>query len=195
MKVYNFNQKIAISAFIASVSWLFYAYFFVIARDVTNSSLFLTIAGLMSLEVFAALYLKLKEVDEGWALIALLLGLAGAIGTIVHGGYDLANAINPPSIVNTDLPNQVDPRGLLAFGVTGFAILKNAYLMRMSKKFTENLALLGFVSGVLLIIIYLGRLIVLNPADPILKYPILIEGFIVNPLWYFWLGYIWWQKK
>lgn len=195
MKVYNFNQKIAISSFVASVSWFLYAYFFVIARDVTNSSLFLTIAGLMSLEVFVGLYLKLKEVDEGWALIALLLGLTGAIGTIVHGGYDLANAINPPSVVNADLPNQIDPRGLLAFGVTGFAILKNAYLMRISKKFTENLSLLGFISGILLIVIYLGRLIVLNPADPILKYPILIEGFIVNPLWYFWLGYIWWQKK
>ncbi len=194
MKVFPFHQKIALSAYLAGVSWLFYAYFFVIARDPLLSSLFLTIAGVMSLEALTGLYIKLKDLDHGWALVTLILGIGGTLGTAIHGAYDLANAINPPTAMNIDLPSQIDPRGFLAFGITGFAILKYAYLMWVSKKFSQNFSLLGFVSGILLIVIYLGRLIVLNPAEPILKYPILIEGFIVNPLWYLWLGYLSWNK-
>ncbi len=195
MKLFPFHKKIGISSFAAGISWLLYAYFFVIARDPFTSSLFLTIAGLMSLEVFVGLYTKLHDVDQGWALVALLLGIAGTLGTAIHGAFDLANAINPPLSLDPNLPSQVDPRGFLAFGVTGVAILKVSYLIWVSKQFTQNLSLLGFVSGILLVVIYLGRLIVLNPADPVLKYPILVEGFLVNPLWYLWLGYLFWTKK
>lgn len=195
MKLYPFHKKIALSSCVAGIAWFLYAYFFVIAQDPFVSSVFLTVAGFLSLEVFVALYLRLREVNEGWALIALLLGAAGAIGTAIHGGYDLANAINPPLVVNADLPNQVDPRGLLAFGATGLALLKFTYLMWVGKKFTQELRMLGFISGILLLVIYLGRLIVLNPAAPILKYSILIEGFIVNPLWYILIGYLFWNKS
>ncbi len=195
MKLYSFQKKIALSSLAAGVSWFLYAYFFVIARDPLVSSLFLTLAGLTSAEVFVGLFIKLRGVDEGWALIALLFGVVGAVGTAIHGGYDLAVALHPSTAMTFDLPNQVDPRGLLAFGVTGLAILKYSYLSWIGKKFSQNLSLLGFVSGALLIIIYLGRLIVVNPAEPILKYPILIEGFIVNPLWYLWIGYLYWNKS
>lgn len=195
MKPIPFHQKLGFSSFTAGIAWLLYAYFFVIAQDPLMSGLFLTIAGLMSLEALVGLYTKLKDEDHGWSLIALILGAAGTLGTAIHGAYDLANAINPPVSLNMDIPSEIDPRGFLAFGVTGFAILKFAYLMWTSRKFSQNFALLGLVSGILLIIIYLGRLIVLSPAQPILKYPILLEGFIINPLWYLWLGYMAWNRK
>lgn len=35
-------------------------------------------------------------VEAGFALFGLGLGLAGALGAAIHGGYDLANAINAP---------------------------------------------------------------------------------------------------
>ena len=189
-----FHKDSYLSAYLVGVSWLAYAYFFVIARDVLLYSLFLTLGGLFSIKVFIALYRMLKEVDGGFATTILVLGVAGSLGTMVHGGYDLANAINPPASINLDLPSQIDPRGLMAFGVTGLAILKASWLMGKTKVFSQNISYLGFLSGILLIIIYLGRLIVLDPTSPILKYPILIEGFIVNPIWYLWLGYIF-QKK
>lgn len=189
-----FRKDSYISAYLAGLSWLAYAYFFVIARDNLLSALFLTLGGLFAVKVFIALYKMLKEADSGFALIIVVLGVTGALGTMVHGGYDLANAINPPMMVNLDLPSQVDPRGLMAFGVTGLAILKASWLMGKVKSFPKNLSYLGFLSGILLMVIYLGRLIVLDPTSPVLKYPILIEGFIINPLWYLWLGYIF-QKK
>lgn len=190
----SFKKDSYSSSYLAGISWLLYAYYFVIDKNMLLSSLFLTLGGLFAVKVFIALYQMLKEADQGFALIIAVLGIAGALGTMVHGGYDLANAINPPVGFNPSLPSQVDPRGLLAFGITGLAVLKASWLMGKVGKFPQNLSLLGALSGVLLIVIYLGRLIVLDPTSPVLKYPILIEGFIVNPLWYLWLGWIF-QKK
>jgi len=189
-----FRKDSYISAYLAGASWLLYAYYFVIAKDATLSALFLTLGGLFAIKVFVALYRMLKEADPGFATTIVVLGVAGALGTMIHGGYDLANAINPPSGLNPSLPSQIDPRGLMAFGITGLAVLKASWLMSKGKSFPQNLSMLGVLSGGLLIIIYLGRLIVLDPTSPVLKYPILIEGFIVNPIWYLWLGYIF-QKK
>lgn len=190
----TFNKDSYVSSYLAGISWLLYSYYFVIARDTLLSSLFLTLGGFFAIKVFVALYKMLKDEGSGFALIIVVLGVAGALGTMIHGGYDLANAINPPLTQNLDLPSQVDPRGLMAFGITGLAILKASWLMGKVKSFPKNLSYLGLLSGVLLLVIYLGRLIVLDPASPVLKYPILIEGFIVNPIWYFWLGWVF-QKK
>lgn len=181
------------SAYLGGVSWLLYAYSFVIAKDNLLAAFFLTLGGLFAVKVFVALFQMLRGVDEGFATTILVLGVAGALGTMIHGGYDLANAINPV-VTNVSLPSQVDPRGLAAFGLTGLAILKASWLMKQGGKFPPNFALLGVLSGVLLIVIYLGRLIILDPTQPILKWSILAEGFVVNPLWYLWLGSIL-QKK
>lgn len=53
----------------------------------------------------------------------------------------------------------------------------------------RGLAYLGYVSGVLLVLIYLGRLIILSASNPLVLGPAAIEGFIVNPAWYIWLGF------
>ena len=181
-------------AILAGVSAFAYAYFFVIAKDVTMYSLSLLLLGIFSIKVMIALFARLKKVDEDFARVAMILGVIGGAGMAVHGGYDLANAINPPALVNTDLPNQVDPRGLLAFGFTGFAILKFSWLMAKDSYFPEGLRWIGFLSGALLVVIYVARLTVLNPANPVLLYPVLINGFVLGPLWYLWLGKVFRRK-
>ena len=189
-----FRKDSYISAYLAGISWLAYAYCFVIDKNVLYSALFLTLGGLFSIKVFTALYQMLKDEDKGFAVTILVLGVAGALGAMIHGGYDLANAIHPSMMANSDLPSQVDPRGLLAFGITGLAVFKAAILMDKTKIFPHNLNFLGLISGVLLIVIYVGRLVVLDPTQPVLKYSILLEGFIINPIWYLWLGRIFQQK-
>ena len=185
----SFTDMTAKTAILAGIAALGYAYFFVIAKDVTMYSLFLLLLGLLSLEVFVGLYGRLKEINEDYARVAMVLGVLGAAGTAIHGGYDLANAINPPGGLNLNTPNQVDPRGLLAFGIMGIAVLKTSWIMSKDKLFPNGLSMLGFLSGILLVVIYLARLTVLDPTNPILAYPILLEGFIVNPIWYIWLGF------
>ena len=59
--------------------------------------------------------------------------------------------------------------------------------------FPAPLALLGYVSGALLVIVYLARLIVLDPASPLVLGPAALEGFIVNPVWYVWVGMTLWR--
>ncbi len=85
--------------------------FVIIARSSPDlgkllSGLFLLLGGLFVTCVFVALYHRLREVDAGLALWALLLGTVGAVGSVVHGAYDLANAAHP-SVSAPDLPNPI----------------------------------------------------------------------------------------
>jgi hypothetical protein len=41
---------------------------------------------------------------------------------------------------------------------------------------------------VLLVLLYLGRLLILDPANLLIVIPALLTGFLLNPLWYAWLG-------
>ncbi len=182
------KDYVSLLGILAGVSAFAYAYFFVIAKDVLFYSLSLTLLGLFALKFFIILYGRLEKINQDVARVGVILAALGAFGMLVHGGYDLANAINPSGAVNANLPSQIDPRGLLTFGLGGLGILKISYLMSKDKYFPKNLSLLGYVSGVLLVVIYLARLTVMNPANPVLLYPVLLNGFILGPAWYIWLG-------
>lgn len=151
----------------------------------------LMVGGLLTAAVQIALYNRLRRVDDPWALLALLLGFAGAIGATMHAGYDLANAVHPPGAgaqALAGLPSQVDPRGLLTFGIGGASLVIIAWLMGRDALFPKGLGTLGFVLAVLLIVLYLGRLIILSPAHPLMVVVTLLAGFLVGPAWYGWLG-------
>ena len=45
-------------------------------------------------------------------------------------------------------------------------------------------------AGALLVVIYLGRLIILDPANPLVLGPAAISGLVVGPAWYAWLGWL-----
>lgn len=190
----KFSGRLAI---LAGVAGFFYAVAFIIIsrRDPTTgallSALFLLLTGLFASAAFVGVYERLKETSSGFALWAMLLGVVGALAMAIHGGYDLANAINPPAAnipSIAGLPSQIDPRGLMSFGVAGIVLFAVSWLMRKSDQFPKGLSLLGYLSALLLIILYLGRLIILNPAHPVILLSAILNGFLVNPLWYVWLG-------
>jgi hypothetical protein len=117
----------------------------------------------------------------------LLLGIAGALGSAVHGGYDLANVINPPASM-PDLPNPVDRRGLLTFGVASIALFVVGWLIGRGGQLPRSLGYLAYVSAILLLALYLGRLIILDPTSLVILVPALLNGFLVNLAFYVWLG-------
>jgi hypothetical protein len=163
------------------------------AVGVILSSLALLVGAVLSVVVFAGLYRVLLDIGGGLTLLALLLGVTGAFGAAVHGGYDLAVAIHPPSAdlgPAAELPNPIDPRGLLTFGVTGLAVLVMSSLIARSADFPRGLGYLGYLAGALLVIVYLGRLLILTPTHPLVAGPAALAGFVVNPAWYLWLGAI-----
>jgi hypothetical protein len=177
----------------AGVLGVTYAYSFLILRDQSLSALALMLGGVLSVVVAVALYARLVPAGGAFTLLALLLAAAGALGATLHGGYDLANALHPPATSNPDLPSQADPRGLLTFGLTGLGLAAFVALMARDARFPRPLLWLGALSALLSVSLYLGRLIVLDPASPLIAYPAVAEGFVVNPLWYLWLGALLWR--
>lgn len=171
----------AVAGFLYSVSFVFLG-------GGLLAALFLHVGGIVAIPALVAVFLRLRETDEGAALLAFVFGIVGAIGSAIHGGYDLANAVNPPAVAGGDLPSQIDPRGLLTFGVAGLALLLVSAIAHRGRAFPTGLAYLGYLSAALLIVIFLGRLIVLQATSPVILGPAALEGFIVNPAWYLWLG-------
>jgi hypothetical protein len=190
-----FERFAGLCAILAGIVGFLYSIAFIVLRNNLLSGLFLMLGGLLGTAALLAVYHRLRETDAGFALWALLLGLAGVLGAAVHGGYDLANAINPPASQNLDLPSQIDPRGLLTFGVMGIALFVIAWLMTRSARFPKGLGYLGYLLAVLRVVLYLGRLIVLDAASPVILGPALVLGFVVNPIWYIWLGLVLWRRR
>ncbi len=189
----SYERFSGVCAILAGVIGLLYSIAFVILRDNLLSALFLMAGGLLSSVVFVALYKRLRETDPPFALWALLLGFAAALASAAHGGYDLANVINPPTVAVPDLPSGIDPRGLATFGLAGVAVFVVGWLMGRSGDFPKGLGYLGYLLGVFLVIVYLGRLIVLSPASPLVLGPAAVTGFLLNPVWYIWLGLAIWR--
>jgi hypothetical protein len=183
----SFEKFAGVCAILSGVSAFLYAIAFVVLQNVLLSGLFLMLAGLLSTAALAAVYDRLRETDAAFALWALLLGIAGALGSAVHGGYDLANSINPPPSI-PDLPNPVDPRGLLTFGIAGVALFVVAWLIMRGGQFPRGLGYLAYLSAILLVALYLGRLVILEPTSPVILIPALLNGFLINPVLYVWLG-------
>lgn len=184
----SFDKLAGWGAILAGLSGFLYSISFIILQNNLLSALFLQLGGLFSSLALTALYLYLRETESGFAILALLLSISAALGSTIHGGYDLANTLHPPATINTDLPSPIDPRGLLTFGVAGLGLFLLSWLINQDMRFPKRLAYLGYFSATLMIILYLGRLIVLQATSLVIVIPALLEGFIVNPLWYIWLG-------
>ena len=141
----------------------------------TVASLALMGGGLLSVLVLVALYRRLvRKRARAIGLLGLMLVAVGATGAMVHGGYDLANSVHAPVsdlFAEAQLPSPIDPRGMLTFGVTGLGLLILAWQSRRSGTLPGNLAALGVTVGVLLVVVYLGRLLILTPTNLLVAIP------------------------
>jgi hypothetical protein len=177
------------AAALAAVSGFVYAVAFVLLRNDGLAALMLCAGGLLSVLALVALFWIVREVSPGLATVGMVFGVVGALGAAVHGAYDLANVLHDPG-ATTDLPNSVDPRGFLTFGVAGVGVGMLSALALQTPTISRNWAWLGLLLGVLLVVIYLGRLIVLDATSPLILVPAGLTGFLVNPIWYGWLALI-----
>jgi hypothetical protein len=183
----SFPHLAGISALLVAAANLGYATSFLLVRPAnpdtggTAASAFLLAGGLLVLPALLGLYGAVCERAPELSLLALILGVAGALGAAIHGGYDLANAIHPPHAA-LDTPNPVDPRGLLTFGLGGAGLLVFATLL------PRRLAPLAATLGVLRIALYVLRLTVLDAHNTAVVATAGLTGFVLSPLWYARLG-------
>jgi hypothetical protein len=149
----------------------------------------LMVGGLLSTVVMVAIYRRIGGGPA--ALIGLVFATMGALGAIVHGGYDLANALNPPTsdpFADAGLPSPVDPRGLLTFGMAGLGVLILMVVAYREGALSRPVSGIGIAFAILLILVYLGRLIILTPTNPLVAVPAGLAGVIVGPFFYFAAG-------
>jgi hypothetical protein len=148
----------------------------------------LLLGALAAMPVLLALYESLREVEPPVALLALLFSALGFLGAIMHAGYEIANIIHLGKSPTSNLASQVDPRGLLTFGLTGVGVLLFGWLMARSGRFSIGLGRLGQLSGALMIVVYLARLTLYSPTNPLVLVGAALTGFIASPVFFVWLG-------
>jgi len=180
-------------AYLVAVGGVAYSILFVVAEKAdsraaeTASWALLLAGGILSIAVLVAVYQLLRVVDGGFAMWGLLLGVVGAAGSVIHGGFELARQI--PDEIALSLPaNPVDPRGLLTFGVTGAGLIVLSALIRRSPALPSGLGSLGIVLGILLVLVYLGRLFIVDPDEIVLLVLAAVTGVLAHPAFFLWLG-------
>jgi hypothetical protein len=201
----SYERFAGVCAILTGVVGLVYSVAFVVLKIQTLYSVCLLLGGLLGSAALIAVYGRLRQTDASFALWALLLGIAGALGSAVHAAHDLAVALHPPTIQleidaarvvgAANLPNAADPRGFLTFGVAGLGLLVIAWLMLKGSHFPRGLGYLGYVLAALLIVLYLARLIVLDATSPLILAPAALAGFLANPIFYVWLGLTFWRAQ
>jgi hypothetical protein len=184
-----FRRTAGMAAILAGLAGLVYSVAFVALNNAGLASLMLMAGGLLTVLALVAVFRLVRAVSPGLATVGIVFGIFGAIGASIHGAYDLANAINPPG-VTTELPSAVDPRGFLTFGVSGLGVFVLSALALRGDIASRGWSWLGLALGALLIVVYLGRLIVLDASSALILVPAAITGFVANPAWYVWLGTI-----
>jgi hypothetical protein len=156
--------------------------------QVANAALLLS-GGLLAVAVLIAVYERLREVEPAFALLALVLGLAGGLGSAIHGAEEFAIEVRREGAIDTGL-SAVDPRGFLTFAVSGLAFLLVGWLVRRAAVFPRRLGSLSLLAGALLVLVYLGRLVIFDPDNAVLLVVAAVTGFVVTPALYAWLGLI-----
>jgi hypothetical protein len=189
----TFDRFAGVSAIIAGLSSVLYAVFFLLVKGPLNTYLppiFLAVGGFLALAPLIAVYQRVRREDEGFALWALLLAAVGYLGTAAHAIFSLA-AVMPKRIdigSAKDL-NPADPRGFLAFFVTGVAVLVFAWLIQRSSAFPVELAYVGYVLGVAVILLFLGNLVTgTNTSSLLILIPGAVASLLATPAWNLWLG-------
>lgn len=185
----RFDRLAGLAAIAAALVTLVYSIAFVVIESNSLAAIALLAGGLLSAVALVGAY---EHVRAGGPLarLGLLLGFVGTLGAAIHGAYDLANVLHPPDMGGGSGPFPVDPRGFLTFGVAGLGLIALSWAGLSVAGLPRPLLLLGVALGVLLIVIFLGRLIVLDPSSILILAPAALAGVVVGPLWYGWLGYV-----
>lgn len=189
----DFERLAGVSAWLAGAAALGYSLAFLGVLPGSLAPVFMLSGALLAGPALLAIYYRLlaaSQVHPGFALWGVLLALAGLLGALVHAGYDLSALTQPFDLPGmADLPHPFDPRGLLTFGVAGLGVLLLSLLTFGGRVLPRGLSALGVLLGILMVVIYLARLIILQAANPLVLLPAALTGLLVNPLWYLWLGF------
>jgi hypothetical protein len=189
-------QKFAgVCGILAGIAGLVYlvTYIVLLQPAALAPNLALMLVGILSSATLVAVYLHVREVDEGFALWGLVLALGGAAGAVIHSAFTLNNILHPPQ-TPFGYANPVDPRGLLTWGVAGLAAIVLSWLIVRGSTWPRVLGYMGIAAGVLLVLLYITYSIIVSIVNPAV-YVFFLGSGIVQPLWFLWLGWHLWRGE
>jgi drug/metabolite transporter (DMT)-like permease len=138
------------------------------------------VTGLLLVVVFVALQAFVRDREPDLGRVAAGIGVVGALASVLHAAYDLADLAKPQH-VTSDLPSQVDPRGFATFALVGLAMLLFAWFARRVDALPSWTTIAGLAAGALLVILWLGRMIALDPNDDVIRVAALASGLVAVP--------------
>jgi hypothetical protein len=184
----SFDRYAGWLSILAGVTGVGYAVAFVVLKDAQLSAVFLTLAPLLAVAGLVAVFERVREIDSGYATLALALGAFGSLAASTHGAYDLGVVLHPaPVDAVKDLPFPVDPRGYGTFGLTGIALVLLAWLSKRSQDLPGWVSPVGTFLGLALVVTWLARLIVLDATSMLVLGPALVSG-LLSPIFFLLLG-------
>lgn len=175
---------------LAGVAGIGYAVAFVVLKNGALSALFLTLAPLLAIGGLVAVFERVRSIDAGFATVALSLGVFGSLAASSHGAYDLANVLHPPGAGApnlADIPFALDPRGYGTFALTGLSLVLLAWLAGRAPDLPGWVSPLGLVLGVVLVVTWLARLVILDATSLLVLRPALVAG-LLSPIFFLLLG-------
>jgi len=184
-----FERFAGLAGIVTGLSSLLYAVFFLLVKGPLHDSLpsfFLALGSFLALPLAVAIYQRVRSADASFALYALLLAAIGYLGTAVHGVFGLALLM--PSTTSAPAVFEPDPRGFLAFGVTGVAVFVFAWLIARSRAFPVGLAFVGYVLGIALVALFVGNLVTNDTSSYAVLIPGAVASLLGTPIWSIGLG-------
>jgi hypothetical protein len=172
---------------LAGVAGIGYAIAFVVLKNAQLSAQFLTLAPLFAVPGLVAVFERVRTVDAGTATLALALGAFGSLAASSHGAFDLSNQLHPPAALPADIPSAMDPRGYATFALTGLSLILLASLANRAPELPGWVSPLGIILGVVLVLTWLARLVVLDASSVLVLGPALIGG-LLSPIFFLLLG-------
>jgi hypothetical protein len=147
------------------------------------SSITLIVGSLIAIPVFVAIADQLSAREPQFARIGLVFGLVATVGAALHGAWDTAVIAHP--VNHADVPSYTDARGFATFAMTAAAFVVFGWLILRGTEIPRIVGQIALLAAVLLLVVYFGRLIVLNPKKPVIKWVAVVSGLVVNPAFYF----------
>jgi hypothetical protein len=149
-----------------------------------SSAVAALIGGLVVVPVLVAVHARLRNREAQIAGIAFGIGIVGALGATIHSGFDIALLAHPLAGIDANAPSAIDPRGLLTFVFAGAALGLFGLLALSGGGLPRRCAQTGVAAAVVLLVVYLGRLIALNPNNNVIRVSALVAGLVVVPAFY-----------